>query len=81
MGDKLSQDNPAIADLSDPNRSTKIAEMYNSIYDNEWTDALETLQSKRLDEEHAVISLLEIMKVVWDTHLLKIIVLQIRKQQ
>lgn len=64
MGDKLSQDNPAIADLSDPNRSTKIAEMYNSIYDNEWTDALETLQSKRLDEEHAVISLLEIMKVV-----------------
>ncbi|CAG2229834.1 MYH6_7 [Mytilus edulis] len=65
MGDKLSQDNPAIADLSDPNRSTKIAEMYNSIYDNEWTDALETLQSTRLDEEHAVIALLEIMKTIY----------------
>ncbi|XP_071125506.1 uncharacterized protein [Mytilus edulis] len=66
MGDKLSQDNPAIADLSDPNRSTKIAEMYNSIYDNEWTDALETLQSTRLDEENAVISLLEIMKTIYE---------------
>ncbi|VDI15869.1 Hypothetical predicted protein [Mytilus galloprovincialis] len=66
MGDKLSQENTAIADLSDPNRSTKLAELYNTLYDNEWTDALETLQSAGLDEEHAVRSLLEIIKNIYD---------------
>jgi hypothetical protein len=38
MGEKLNENNPGIADLSDPNRSTKVAEKYNSLYDNEWTD-------------------------------------------
>jgi hypothetical protein len=27
--------------LGDPNRPTKIAEIYSEIYDNEWTDALD----------------------------------------
>ena len=37
---KLTEDNPNIANFGDPNRSTKIAEVYSEIYDKEWTDAL-----------------------------------------
>lgn len=46
--------NPAIADLSDPNRPTKLAEVYNEIYDNEWTDALDKLLQSGYDEETAI---------------------------
>lgn len=42
-GEKLSEDNPAIADLSDSHRPTKLGEMYSELYDNEWTDAFEAL--------------------------------------
>ncbi|XP_052797143.1 uncharacterized protein LOC128229321 [Mya arenaria] len=42
-GDKLTKDNPNIADLSDRNRPTKLGEMYSELYDNEWTDAFEGL--------------------------------------
>lgn len=64
MGDKLSENNAGIADLSDPNRSTKLAEKYNNLYDNDWTDALESLTTEgRVDEEAGVRFLLEIMKV------------------
>ncbi|CAG2229835.1 unnamed protein product [Mytilus edulis] len=64
MGDKLSENNAGIADLSDPNRSTKLAEKYNNLYDNDWTDALESLTTEgRVDEEAGVRILLEIMKV------------------
>jgi len=63
MGDKLNDNNPGIADLSDPNRSTKVAEKYNSLYDNEWTDALESLSFNKIDEETGVKYLLEIKKV------------------
>lgn len=64
MGDKLSENNAGIADLSDPNRSTKIAEKYNNLYDNDWTDALESLTKSHVDEEAGVRFLLEIMKHV-----------------
>ena len=63
MGDKLNENNSGIADLSDPNRSTKVAEKYNNLYDNEWTDALESLCFNNLDEEAGVRYLLEIKKV------------------
>lgn len=43
MGTQLSENNPNIADLSDEKRPTKIAEMYNELYDNEWTDAFDEL--------------------------------------
>ncbi|XP_069131557.1 uncharacterized protein [Argopecten irradians] len=42
-GSKLVRGNPAITDLSDTNRPTKVAEKYSELYDNEWTDALEEL--------------------------------------
>ena len=63
MGEKLNQNNTGITDLSDPNRATKIAEKYNNLYDNDWTDALEDLTDKNLDEETGVRFLLEIIKV------------------
>ncbi|XP_060589208.1 uncharacterized protein LOC132744494 isoform X2 [Ruditapes philippinarum] len=53
-GDKLRDNNPAIADLSDPNRPTKIGEMYSEVYDNEWTDAFEALNDAGYDEREAV---------------------------
>lgn len=39
----LSYNNPNIADLSDPNRPTKLAEKYSELYDNEWTEAFEAM--------------------------------------
>ncbi|XP_060073303.1 uncharacterized protein LOC132553108 [Ylistrum balloti] len=42
-GNKLVHGNPAITDLSDSNRPTKLSERYSELYDNEWTDALEEL--------------------------------------
>jgi len=38
---KMKESNPTISDLSDPNRTTKLAERYGELYDNEWTDAVE----------------------------------------
>lgn len=58
-GDKLNTDNPNIADLSDPNRPTKIAEMISELYDNEWTNAFEALQTRKVDDKEIVNILLE----------------------
>lgn len=64
MGTKLNDNNPDIADLSDPNRATKLAEMYSEIYDNEWTDALEELETYGNKEETSIRMLLDIVKKV-----------------
>lgn len=56
-GDKLREDNPAITDLSDPNRPTKLGEVYSEIYDNEWTDAFEELQSAGYTEVEGITTL------------------------
>ena len=45
IGTKMKSDNSNIADLSDKNRPTKLAEAFNELYDNEWTDAWVTLQN------------------------------------
>ena len=37
---KMTEDIPNITNFGDPNKPTKIAEVYSEIYDNEWTDAL-----------------------------------------
>ncbi|OWF41297.1 uncharacterized protein LOC110462653 [Mizuhopecten yessoensis] len=46
-GSKLVHGNPAITDLSDANRPTKLSERYSELYDNEWTDALEELIDRK----------------------------------
>ena len=56
--------NPSIADLSDKNRPTKLGERFEQLYDNEWTDAFETLKSSLPSEKEVFIVLLEIIKVL-----------------
>ena len=38
-GARLKSNNPAIADLNDQNRPSKLAEKFSELYDSEWTDA------------------------------------------
>ncbi|CAG2249022.1 unnamed protein product [Mytilus edulis] len=42
-GAKLVAGNSSIADLGDKYRPTRIAELYSELYDNEWTEAVDTL--------------------------------------
>ncbi|KAK3602810.1 hypothetical protein CHS0354_026361 [Potamilus streckersoni] len=43
MGQQMSDGNPNITDLSDPNRPSKLGERFSELYDNEWTNAFEGL--------------------------------------
>lgn len=65
MSSKLNHKNPNITDLSDSNRPTKIAEKYNELYDNEWTDALEELTEERYQEEGAIAELLACVQAAY----------------
>ncbi|XP_011438885.3 uncharacterized protein [Magallana gigas] len=68
---RLRDNNPGIADLSDPNRPIKLGEKASEIYDNEWTDALENLEKLRkatetnYDEEKDVQLLLSILTEIF----------------
>ncbi|KAK3593601.1 hypothetical protein CHS0354_018699 [Potamilus streckersoni] len=55
---KLRDNNPNIADLSDPNRPTRIVEKLSEIYDNEWTDAFDHLEKCYSKEEKDNVQLL-----------------------
>ncbi|KAL3878813.1 hypothetical protein ACJMK2_031141 [Sinanodonta woodiana] len=50
----LKQGNPNIADLSDSNRPTKLAERYSELYSNEYTDAFEELTTKQISERDII---------------------------
>ncbi|XP_053400405.1 uncharacterized protein LOC128557247 [Mercenaria mercenaria] len=58
-GANLTDNNPNIADLSDPNRASKLAEQYSELYDNPWTDAFEVLETS--DERRCIDYLLHII--------------------
>ena len=61
---QLVQDNPNVADLSDLNRPTKLAEKFSELYDNDWTDAFEVLVDQiGFSEEQAIKRLLDILMV------------------
>lgn len=64
-GSKLTSNNPDIADLSDDNRPTKLAEKFGQLYDDAWTDSLEELTEveTKLDEGVAIGFLLQIILV------------------
>lgn len=49
-GEKLRENNPVTVDLSDINRPTNLADRFSELYDNEWTKALDDLNSVK--EEH-----------------------------
>ncbi|VDI31353.1 Hypothetical predicted protein [Mytilus galloprovincialis] len=45
-GQKLTEGNPAITDLGNPNRPAKIGERWGSLYSDEWTDVFEEIFQK-----------------------------------
>lgn len=59
----ISDNNPNIADLSDINRPTNLVERFSTLYDDEWTEAFETLQQVQgyEDEKKAIQLLLGIL--------------------
>ncbi|XP_052794308.1 uncharacterized protein LOC128227634 isoform X1 [Mya arenaria] len=61
MGEKLTDKNPNIADLSDKNRPTKLAERYSELYDSQWTDAFDCLNNWH-DEATTIKHLSDILK-------------------
>ena len=46
-GDELTKGNPATTDLGDPNRPMKLAEKYGELYDNDWTDVLDSTEEMK----------------------------------
>jgi hypothetical protein len=70
-GTNLTDNNPAIADLSDPNRATKLAEQFSELYDNSWTDAFEVLEIS--DEKECIQYLLNIIIVCFSVKVFFII--------
>ncbi|XP_052078482.1 putative leucine-rich repeat-containing protein DDB_G0290503 isoform X2 [Mytilus californianus] len=52
-GNKLRDNNPNIADLSDMNRPTSLAEKFSSLYTDEYTDAMEVIEDD-MDEAASV---------------------------
>ncbi|XP_052794073.1 uncharacterized protein LOC128227499 [Mya arenaria] len=61
-GQALRHNNPDIADLSDTNRPTKIAERFSELYDNEWTEAFEKLSKNKITDKKAIGLLLHIVQ-------------------
>ena len=62
---KLADNNPNIADLSDMNRPTNLAEKFSTLYDDEWTEAFDALSKypEIEDETNAIRFLLKIVQV------------------
>ena len=52
--DLVTMDNPNVVDLSDSNRPAKLGEQLSDLYDNEWTDAFESLDAGGYTEEEAI---------------------------
>ncbi|XP_053399682.1 uncharacterized protein LOC128557084 [Mercenaria mercenaria] len=67
-GRRLTDNNPNIADLSDLNRPTKLAEKYAELYDNDWTDAysyLETLDAYKGSEVTVIAALMTMLTTAY----------------
>lgn len=66
-GAKLVAGNSSIADLGDKYRPTRIAELYLELYDNEWTEAVDTLlNGNRWPEDMIIRHLFIILQVNLD---------------
>jgi len=64
MGQKLTDNNPNVADLSDLNRPTKLGERYTELYDNQWTDAFDVLATNtNFDEMQIIFQLKSMLRV------------------
>ncbi|XP_053406450.1 uncharacterized protein LOC123547839 [Mercenaria mercenaria] len=64
--DRLTDNNPNIADLSDENRAIKVGEKFSELYSNEWSDAFEDLTEKcDRKESQAIQTLLDILLAIF----------------
>ena len=64
-GDRLRDNNAAIADLSDENRPINLGEKFSELYDNQWTDAMENLEGNLgMSELEAIQCLLRMIQVI-----------------
>jgi len=57
--------NPNIVNLNDPYRSTKVAELYSELYDNEWTTAYDRIEKDKPDGRYIIDTLLDILIVIF----------------
>ncbi|XP_069130995.1 myb-like protein X isoform X2 [Argopecten irradians] len=67
---RLKEGNPNIADLSDKNRPTKLGECFASLYDDEWSEALEEIGEKDTDDDDeedlkSIQKLLDVVKLAY----------------
>lgn len=75
VGAKVTDQNPNIADLSDTNRPTKLAEQFSELYDNEWTDLFEHLNGEEKDKDKDQTAILLILKLFMVIYFVLIILL------
>ncbi|XP_076071463.1 uncharacterized protein LOC143042865 isoform X1 [Mytilus galloprovincialis] len=61
MGKQLKNNNPAITDLSDPDRPLSLVEKFSNVYDNEWTDTIEEIEQVTGNEKAATKILLTVV--------------------
>ncbi|VDI09394.1 Hypothetical predicted protein [Mytilus galloprovincialis] len=61
MGKQLKNNNPAITDLSDPDRPLSLVEKFSNVYDNEWTDTIEEIEQVTGNERAATKILLTVV--------------------
>ena len=62
--------NPNIVNLNDPYRSTKVAELYSELYDNEWTTAYDRIEKDKPDQRYIIdilLNILNVIIVIWNT--------------
>ena len=60
----MKDNNPSIADLSDPNRPERLAEQFREIYDNAWTDVLDIItENMEVTDEIAVKQIVQALQV------------------
>ncbi|XP_053399697.1 uncharacterized protein LOC128557086 [Mercenaria mercenaria] len=65
--ERLTDNNPNVADLSDQNRPVKIADRYTEVYSNEWSDAFEDLVATGdRTEQEAIKILLEFIENIYN---------------
>lgn len=51
----MTEGNPDITDLSDPNRPQKLCEQFNNLYDNLWTDAFDHLSRTETEYSERIV--------------------------
>ncbi|KAL4230262.1 hypothetical protein ACF0H5_010648 [Mactra antiquata] len=64
---KVLDNNPNVADISDPNRPQKLGEQLAQVYDDQWTDATEALEATGINEDESVKILLDLITTIY-TH-------------